>query len=563
MHSKKRRMMFRLLSLSLFGGLVIFASAVLRDTGLKDTVSRDATPRVARAAPSIETPGPAFVDWKRGIEKQNNAAKDAKKEITAASFSPEVVFPLFADDSGYVRDTVFAALEKSTSDTELLALAQGLLHSEPLVAENIAELFGNRKLPGSGPLLAKAVLRSQFTEAREWMLHSLMQIDPALAAETAATLWKKEKRDWRVRGESLVVLAECASDKGRAQIEEALREKKILPLRIAGLVALRIQEGGSVQAFDAAMAQLESPPKDKSGVWGPRLEVFALEVLSGFPAHEIPREKLVRAIDLLIPSIDEAKGRARVARLEALAEITGEKGLTSTVHWRSWWSAKRESWEPGVASDRAGGGAKPPGDAKGDDKKPSTRVVNFHGIPVDSERVTFLQDLSGGMSRNFAGDSGGAGPTRLDHAKDELERVLGLLDDRTWVNVITFASSYFAPHKEPQLLKRARKPLVRFCREQEIPTAPGHARGNVYDALVYAATSPYVDTIYLVSEGAPTEGKYHDYDRFLKHFSRENRFYGARVHVLLVAETGGRNRNFLAELSKSTGGKMQAITTEQ
>ena len=122
------------------------------------------------AAPSNETPGPAFVDWKRGVEKQNNAARDARREIEAENYSPKKVLAFFADDSGYVRDAVFEKTLESASDDQILALAGGLLHSEPLVAENVAELLGRRKLAAAGPLLEKAIGRSKFTGARTEML---------------------------------------------------------------------------------------------------------------------------------------------------------------------------------------------------------------------------------------------------------------------------------------------------------------------------------------------------------------------------------------------------------
>lgn len=508
--------------------------------------------------PSIETPGPAFVDWKRGVEKQTNDARDARREVESGADAAERALVLLSDDSGYVRDAVFATILDDWSDEDVLVLAPGLLSPELLVAENVAELLGRRRPEGAAELLSRAALRSPHPSARALMLWALGEIGGPAATATGRETWRKEKRSWEVRAEALSVVARHEGAEARELIDDALGEKKLLPLRVAALRALATFDAAG--AFVAASAQLADLPRDRSGVWAPRVELAALRTLGSVPATAVPRETVIATIDALLESLDDATGRLRRARFEALAAITGEELPPTAVSWRAWWGTRRDGWSP---SDRPAGGANDAPGGEGEEESGGTAVVRFHGLPVDSTRVTFLQDLSGGMARNLEGERDGPGPTRLDHAKAELARVITALDDHTWANVITFASTYFAARDEPQLLGRARRPIVEFCREQVIPTAPGHARGNVYDALAYAVTSPHVDTIYLVSEGAPTEGKYHDYERFLFHFERLNRWYGARVHVLLVAETGGRNRSFLERLSGGTGGAMRAVTAEE
>jgi len=503
---------------------------------------------------AIEAPGPAYVDWTRGVEKQTEAAREATREVAPGLLAAARALELLADRSGYVRDAVFLAIRDKWPEEAVAALAPGLLSADPLVAGAVAELFGRRRPAAGFETLARALARHPDAEARALMAWAAGEYGDAAAIAALREQWRRDK-DWSVRAEALVALARTERAAAREAIDEALAEKKMLALRIAGLRALEQFDGPA--AFAAAIAQLEEPPKDRSQVWGPRIELAALATLSRADRIAVPRESLVAAIDRLLATLDDSAGRARRARFEALAAITGESMPFEALNWRAWWGTVREKWQPDAGAGSA------PGAAVGPSEHGGTAVVRFHGIPVDSMRVTFLQDLSGGMSRNLAGEEGGAGPSRLDHAKKELVRVLGALDDRTWVNVITFASSYFAANPEPELLGAARRKLGEFCRDQQIPTAPGHARGNVYDSLAFAATSPYVDTIYLVSEGAPTEGRYHDYDRFLWHFERLNRWSLARVHVLLVAETGGRNRAFLGSLAAGTGGEVRAVTADE
>ncbi len=500
------------------------------------------------ALASIEAPGPAYVDWKRGIEKQTQAASAAKKEVEAGAPAAVRALELLADTSGYVRDAVFATLLEKWPEETLLALAPGLIAGEPLIAEAVGELFGRRKPAGGVVPLVRCSLTHPFEDVRAMAVWALGEYDEAAAKQSIRSTLSRDKH-WLVRAEALVALARLEGVAAREAIDSALAEKKLLPLRIAALRALEQFDGAG--AFSAALEQLAEPPKDRQQIWGPRVEIAALTTLARVDRAGVSVEIQKSAIDALLESLDDATGRARRARFEALGAITGEAMPFEALNWRAWWSAKRETWQP----PSAGVPGKRPAQSGG-----GTSVVSFHGIPVDSERVTFLQDLSGGMSRTLSGEQGGSGPSRLDHAKGELARVLTALDDRTWVNVITFASTYFAAHPEPQRLERARRRIVEFCQTQEIPTQPGHARGNVYDALAFSARSPFVDTIYLVSEGAPTEGKYHDYDRFLWHFERLNRWTCARVHVLLVAETGGRNRAFVDRLAERSGGEVRAVT---
>ncbi len=498
---------------------------------------------------SSETPGPAFVDWKRGVEKQRNAAREARREITGGSADAARVFELLADDSGVVRDEVFDVVIKEWTGDDLLALAPGLLSSHQLVAESVAELFGRGRPDGGVELLKAAAKRQRSESARALVIWALSQYEGESAEAVLHDRLKGEK-SWLVRAELLSALSRRDRVAVQPFLEKALREKKLIPLRLAALKTL--YEVDPPAAFSAAVKQLSEPPRDKKKIWGPRLELAALEVLSLTPPASLERSVAATAVESCLASLEPAQGRARQARYDALENITGEVLPRELVSWRAWWATKKETWEPGVpsAGERSGG----------DGDEDGTAVVKFHGLEVETQRVTFLQDLSGGMSRSLSGDQGSGGPTRLDHAKDELDRVLNSLAGETWVNVITFASTYFAAHREPQLLSRARRSLIKFCRQQEIPTRPGHARGNVYDALAFAISSPYVDTVCLVSEGAPTEGKYHDYDRFLWHFQRLNRWYGTRVHVVLVGETGGRNRSFLEQLAGGTGGSIRSVS---
>ncbi|MFQ5653696.1 MAG: hypothetical protein ACE5GW_03065, partial [Planctomycetota bacterium] len=303
----------------------------------------------------------------------------------------------------------------------------------------------------------------------------------------------------------------------------------------------------------AATALIREPPRDRGGVWGGRLLSAALDTLRGVEGRSKLREPLVLAIDAVIARLPEAEARARRDLIEALKDVTGVRDLPDAPYaWEGWWRMQREKWQP--PAGRARPGKKGAGEDAAEEGEGRTGVVRYHGIPVDSLRVTFLMDLSGDMGRGIDGSWESEGPTRLDVSKEELDRVLRKLHERAYVNVVTFASFFYSASEAPLSLKRARGRFLDFNSKQKIPRKRGHSRGNIYDALAFTVTRPHVDTVYLLTEGAPTEGKFHDYGRFLSHFRRLNRYSRVKVYTLLMGKTGGRNRAFLQELAEGTGG---------
>ena len=489
---------------------------------------------------------PTFVDLKRGVRKQREAADAAAKELAAAETPVGRVLELLGDSSGAVRDRVVSELIENGSDERLEQLLPALRRSAPLVTEGLAEVFGARGFAPATEGLASLVKSAKEEESVVVALWALEQIGDASAWSAVERRHKKDKRSFRIRGDALRTLLKLDRDQAQPLVLEAC-QSKMLPLRIVALDLLR--EFDPVSAMARCAEVFTAPPKDKGGVWLPRLRLAALAVITEARVQVSSRDGLLPAVDALVARSANAEGREATELYATLRAVTGVKLAADSFTWSSWWQAQRDGWDPAAAA------VTPAGKAPGE----TAVSVDYHGVPVDSARVAFLSDLSGGMGRTLAGEWDGPGPTRLDCAKRELGRVLGKLDDATWVQLVYFAS-FVHPHSGGVLpLKKARRKLIEFNKKQEIPRKPHHNRGNLYDALCFVAQRPHLDTVYLLSEGAPSEGKFQNYDRMIAHFERLNRYYRVRVHTLSVGRVNGRNRSFLEQLADGSGGRYRPV----
>ncbi|MFN0057141.1 MAG: hypothetical protein ACKVX7_01670 [Planctomycetota bacterium] len=181
-------------------------------------------------------------------------------------------------------------------------------------------------------------------------------------------------------------------------------------------------------------------------------------------------------VDALIAALANLRGRELRDSIATLEDLTGQYEHGDFLDaWSLWWQAQRENWQPTATGKGAADKTRAPAGR--------TAVVRSHGTPIDSQRVVFVQDISGGMGRQLDGEWKGPGPTRLDVSKRELDRVLDKLSDDAWVNLVYFGSYYYSFAKEPQPLKSERRRLKDFNAQQEIPKPQGHNRGNVYDTL--------------------------------------------------------------------------------
>jgi hypothetical protein len=151
-------------------------------------------------------------------------------------------------------------------------------------------------------------------------------------------------------------------------------------------------------------------------------------------------------------------------------------------------------------------------------------------------------------------------PSRLTFSLDELRRVLGVLDDQAHVDVAFFATS--ARRGAGRLVPAgpARRSLLEFVTRVGgvTPGGQGQGRSNLHDTLANLLLDERIDTVYLLSEGGPTEGLYVDPARVLRHLARLNTSRQVQIHCLQVTENRPGAR-FLRAIAQDTGGVFHAL----
>ena len=181
------------------------------------------------------------------------------------------------------------------------------------------------------------------------------------------------------------------------------------------------------------------------------------------------------------------------------------------------------------------------------------QAPTYYGSEVVSRRVAFVVDVSGSMSARVPGElPEDQRPTRLEVCQRELTNVVQGLAEGTVFNLIPFDNAA-SPRRERAL------PLGRADREAALGVFRGLKPGggtNIYDPLELALLDPAVDTIYLLSDGAPGSGKFVRDDEILREVRKLNAVRRVAIHTISV----GIDSSLMKKLAEENGGR--AVTVQ-
>lgn len=305
-----------------------------------------------------------------------------------------------------------------------------------------------------------------------------------------------------------------------AWIDELLAHAnaKGAPLRVAALQLLaRTPNVDEAKAVAAASANLAHK------AWQPR--AAAIQLLVALRA--------AAAVPLLFERLDAEQGRLRQDVVDALQELTALQFPTGAA-WREWWQKEGASFR--VV-------AKKPANRDAGERRAGATAATYWNLPVHSDRVAFVVDVSGSMAQPF----GTGDQTRLDEAKRQLARVLEALPAKGRANVIAFADGANGFAEALQVLDDKRRQAAAAF------TKGLAARGatNVHDGLALAFADAEVDTIFLLTDGQPSAGPVVDEEALLRAVAGWNVGRGICIHTVAI---GGRSR-FLERLAEQSGGE--------
>jgi Mg-chelatase subunit ChlD len=203
----------------------------------------------------------------------------------------------------------------------------------------------------------------------------------------------------------------------------------------------------------------------------------------------------------------------------------------TAAEWQKWWSREGASFKPREVL------------AVMPERNADKQTVSYWNVPVRSDRVSFIVDVSGSMAKPFGTGSG----TRLTEAKRQLTDVLGRLPKKAKINIITFADSAQSLFPKLQALgKKQHKAAAAHIKEI-------FAKGttNVHDALEAAFADRDVDTIFLLTDGRPSDGPVVDPTALADEVARWNVSRSIVIHTIAI----GAKSPFLARLAKDSGGE--------
>ncbi len=291
----------------------------------------------------------------------------------------------------------------------------------------------------------------------------------------------------------------------------------------------------------------------------------------------IARTRAPEVVTLLIEMLSKESGRLKDDINTALKGLTGEDmGFADT--WAKWWQAQGKELPREPAK---GGGS-------GDTSLKATDTARFYGIPTQSNRICFIIDVSGSMLHEVEelraktapvtgkkeSDLPVEGKTRFEVAKNELKRSVSNLPADKFFTVIFF--NHAVRPWRPQMEKATQELKEELRKDLDALAASGttYTLGALREAFMIAGVPEAgaeakvttgkkgglnVDTIFLLSDGGPTDNKMDgaqpmDPEIILEAVRQWNRDAGIVIHAIAV-DTEPVGTHFLKQLAAQNGGK--------
>jgi hypothetical protein len=266
----------------------------------------------------------------------------------------------------------------------------------------------------------------------------------------------------------------------------------------------------------------------------------------------LERLRLPESVPLLVARIERETLRMQDEIDRSLRLLTG--AAPPRTQWKRWLDDQPKplvlpSHADAVAAENARRGANSDGSGGGES------VVGFFDIRLVSDRVIFVCDMSSSMEEpapplersggSVARDSR-AGMTRFELAKVQLQGVLRTIPDDTLFNVLFFSDRVEPYSKQMLRMKKAVRPKA----EKWVKDQFALGATNVYDALQAAFMEPTLDTLYVLTDGHPTEGELTDELAIRERVAHWNATRHVRIHTISL----GRYSPLLEGLALDTGG---------
>ena len=360
---------------------------------------------------------------------------------------------------------------------------------------------GRPKKPDPAEAVLLAALRSDEPRLEFQGLVSASARSAPISEVTLRTVKKLAKADDDAtrRAATLLVL-----EQGEGKLDPFdLAESRDAMMRQAGAITLGKRPG------DPSFKALAKLVADRD--WSVRVE--AIRALTKL------RDR--RAIGLLVERVNREEGRLIADVATALEQLTGRDYGNSPKTWRRFWNNEGDDFEMPSREEATKALATRATRREANSAKGAS--ASFYGLAVISERFAVVFDAS--LSMNAKGKSG---KRRIDTAKEQLAGMIGRLQEGTRFNLVPFAARV-----EP--LWDEITPLNEDTKAESLTFTEGlkmKLGTDIYDGLFTAFQDEQVDTIYVLSDGASTEGVVKDPDGLREEVARWNTVRGITIHCV-------------------------------
>ncbi|MEM7517489.1 MAG: hypothetical protein AAF368_11280, partial [Planctomycetota bacterium] len=287
----------------------------------------------------------------------------------------------------------------------------------------------------------------------------------------------------------------------------------------------------------------------------------------------------------LIDSLEREEGRLQEDAAAALENITGRAfGLRKEL-WRRFWDNAKDRYEIPTDAEMAKLRAKQK--EIRENYKPEG-ASTFHGIDTPSRSILFIIDVSGSMESTVTElerfeDGDYPSMSRIDIVKTELARTIESLESYVEFNILAFATevkSWKKGQVKANVLNK--KSAMDFAKGLEAIGGQSKqdlarnglggsanleaGKTNTFGALMrgldadedankkHARTGSYdigIDTIFFLSDGRPTHGKFTDTDDVLREVKAANELRKVVIHTIAI---GKFQKTFMEILARENDG---------
>jgi hypothetical protein len=401
----------------------------------------------------------------------------------------------------------------------------GLRDRDEWVRLRIAEAVGRVALPVEARDLSRALAPREVDLSRA-LCASLERL--ALAGNLRGELKRsvdaldgilRRAKDPNLRADALAALVALDPDGARARLDAALVDRESL-LQAA---ALRLLATGDGQASFG-------PAERHAGHTDPRVRLAAIGAIAGARNRS--------ALELLAERLElEPRLHLRGRLVDALRGLSGMKYRDDPRPWKRWVAGLPADWEPAPKLEKA------------EDDDGAHTTARLGALPLPSDRICVLVDLSGSLWAERK-----EGRSRKELLDQELRGLLERLPRDSAFNLVPYAT-HPKPWRE-RLVEAHPRQIRTALADFENCSLTG--KGNVWDALLFALSDPEVDTVLIVTDGAPTGGHRWDLTLMTELIERERRWSGVAVSSVLVDSPPRLQRRW-REIAGRTGGLSIAV----